>query len=129
MLEKQYKQVVVFHGFFSPCIYNNYIFMDGGVLNNVPVDEVKKQGADRVLAVKFRSDEVEENSNVMDVIMKSIDIMGTKISENGLKDCDYILEVYTDKVGLLDVQKLDKCYQYGYDSVINNLDEIKKLVF
>ena len=55
--------------------------------------------------------------------------MGTKISENGLKDSDYILEVYTDKVGLLDVQKLDKCYQYGYDSVINNLDEIKKLVF
>lgn len=128
-MEKQYKQVVVFHGFFSPCIYNNYIFMDGGLLNNVPVDEVKKQGADRVLAVKFRSDEVEENSNVMDVIMKSIDIMGTKISENGLKDSDYILEVYTDKVGLLDVQKLDKCYQYGYDSVINNLDEIKKLVF
>jgi len=57
--------------------------------------------------------------------MKAIDIMGTKISEKGLNQSDYILEVYTDKVGLLDVKKLDKCYEYGYQAVMNKIDEIK----
>ena len=96
-----------FPGFFSPCEYKNHMFMDGGTLDNIPVNEVKKQGADKVLAVKFDADIVNESSNMMDIIMKTIDIMGSKISEESLEMSDYILNVYTDKVGLLDVKKLE----------------------
>ena len=113
--------------YFSPCMHNQYAFMDGGALNNVPVDEVKLQGADKIIAVKFHADEVEKDSNIMDIVMKSVDIMGSKISEKSLKMSDYILDVYTDKTGLLDVEKMDKCYQYGYDCVIKNLDKLKEL--
>ena len=28
----------------------------------------------------------------------------------------------------LDVKKLDSCYKYGYESVINNLEEIKEKI-
>ena len=42
-----------FPGFFSPCEYKKHMFIDGGTLNNIPVNEVKKQGADKVIAVKF----------------------------------------------------------------------------
>ncbi|MCR5145749.1 MAG: patatin-like phospholipase family protein [Clostridia bacterium] len=115
-----------FPAYFSPCKHNGCAFMDGGVLNNVPADEVKLQGADKVIAVKFHSDEIKEDSNLMDVAMKCIDIMGNKLSEKSLNMSDYILDVYTDKIGLLDYQKVDKCYEYGYKSVIDNLDEIKK---
>ena len=117
-----------FPGFYSPCKHKNYMFMDGGALNNVPVDEVKLQGADSIIAVKFHTDEVEQESNIMDVVMKSIDIMGNKISEKSLEMSDFVLDVYTDKVGLLDVEKLDKCYEYGYSSVIENLEKIKRIM-
>lgn len=40
----------------------------------------------------------------------------------------FVLDVYTDKVGLLDVEKLDKCYEYGYSSVIENLEKIKRIM-
>lgn len=115
-----------FPAVFMPCRIKDYAFMDGGVLDNVPVQEVRNQGAERVLAVKFDADQIEKDSNIMDIAMKTIDIMGSKISEEGLKTSDYILNVYTDKVGLLDIEKLDKCYEYGYQSVIKNLDAIKK---
>ena len=117
-----------FPAYFSPCKHNGCAFMDGGVLNNIPADEVKLQGADRVIAVKFHSDEIKEDSNLMDVAMKCIDIMGNKISEKSLNMSDYVLDVYTDKVGLLDYQKVDKCYQYGYNAVLENLKEIKKIL-
>lgn len=117
-----------FPAYFSPCKHNGCAFMDGGVLNNVPADEVKLQGADKVIAVKFHSDEIKEDSNLMDVAMKCIDIMGNKLSEKSLNMSDYILDVYTDKVGLLDYQKVDKCYEYGYNSVLENLNEIKKIL-
>ena len=115
-----------FPAFFSPCIIENHAFMDGGVLDNIPVYEVKKQGADKVIAVKFNSDEITKESNIMDIVMKTIDIMGSKISEESLEMSNYILSVYTDKTGLLDYQKLDSCYKYGYEAVVKNIDNIKK---
>lgn len=117
-----------FPAVFCPCPIEKHAFMDGGALDNVPVNEVKKQGAEKVIAVKFDADPINENSNLMDIVMKTIDIMGSKISEESLEMSDLVLNVYTDKVGLLDVQKLDSCYKYGYDCVTKNLDKIKDIV-
>lgn len=117
-----------FPAVFNPCAFENHAFIDGGALDNIPVYEVKKQGADKVIAVKFDADPVDEQSNIMDIIMKTIDIMGNKISEESLEMSDLVLSVYTDKVGLLDVQKLDSCYQYGYNCTIENLDKIKEIL-
>ena len=116
-----------FPAVFNPCLIGTHAFMDGGALDNVPVTEVRKQGADKVIAVKFDADPVDETSNIMDIIMKTIDIMGNKIAEENLEKSDMVLSVYTDKVGLLDVQKLDNCYQYGYECVIKNIRKIKEL--
>ena len=115
-----------FPAVFNPCLMGKHAFMDGGALDNVPVNEVKKQGADKVIAVKFDADSVDENSNIMDIVMKTIDIMGSKISEESLEMSDVVLNVYTDKVGLLDIEKLDNCYKYGYNCVVENIDKIKE---
>ena len=115
-----------FPAVFNPCLMGTHAFMDGGALDNVPVNEVRKQGADKVIAVKFDADPVDENSNIMDIVMKTIDIMGSKISEESLEMSDLVLNVYTDKVGLLDIEKLDSCYKYGYNCVMENIDKIKE---
>lgn len=115
-----------FPAVFSPCEYRNHAFMDGGALDNIPVHEVKKQGVDKVIAVRLESDPITEESNLMDIVMKTIDIMGSKISEESIEKSDYVINVSTDKTGLLDVSKLDTCYQYGYQAVIQNMEEIKK---
>lgn len=117
-----------FPAVFNPCLMGEHTFMDGGALDNIPVNEVKKQGVDKVIAVKFDADPVDENSNIMDIVMKTIDIMGNKISEESLEMSDLVLNVYTDKVGLLDVEKLDSCYKYGYECVVQNIDKIKEML-
>lgn len=113
---------------FTPCYYKNHAFLDGGILDNIPENEVRKKGADKVISVKFDSDRVDKNSNIMDLTMKIIDIMGNKISEESIEKSDLVLNVYTDKVGLLDIKKLDKCYRYGYEYTIKNIDKIKQLI-
>ena len=117
-----------FPAVFCPCKYKKFRFLDGGVLDNIPVAEVKKQGADKVIAVNFKADDITEESNIMDIVMRTIDIMGNKISEEGLSSSDYVLTVETDKTGLLDFEKLDKCYKYGYQAAIKEMDKIKEIV-
>lgn len=117
-----------FPAIFCPCEFEKHTFLDGGILNNFPSLEVKKQDVDKILTVNFKADDIDENSNVMDIIMRSLDIMGNKISEESLENSDMVLTIQTDKTGLLEVEKLDDCYKYGYRQTMKNIDEIKKLV-
>ena len=32
-------------------------------------------------------------------------------------------------MGLLDVKKLDSCYQYGYVETVNQIDKIKEIIY
>ena len=111
---------------FSPCEYKTYSFLDGGILDNTPVHEVKKQGADKVLAITFESDNVTQNSNVMDIGMKILDIMGAKLSEENMEMADEMLTVPSDGTGLLETDKLDFCYQSGYKTAMQNMERIRK---
>ena len=117
-----------FPAVFEPCKDKKHAFLDGGIIDNIPAHEVKKQGADKVISVKFNSDKIDENSNVMNIVMKTIDIMGSKISEESLELSDLVLNVYTDKTGLLDIKKLDNCYKYGYKCVMDNIEKIKEIL-
>ena len=90
-----------FPAIFCPCQFKEHRFLDGGVLDNIPVKEVKKQGADKVIAINFKADDVDEESNMMDIAMRTIDIMGNKISEDSLNQSDYILTIKTDKTRIV----------------------------
>lgn len=116
-----------FPAVFCPCDFENHKFLDGGILDNIPVLEVKKQGADKVIAINFKADDVNKDSNMMDIAMRTIDIMGNKISEESLEQSDFVLTISTDKTGLLDIEKLDKCYQYGYQAAMQNLNKMKEI--
>ena len=117
-----------FPGIFCPCEFEGHSFYDGGILDNVPVEEVRKQGADKVIAVNFKADDIENSSNVMDLGMRTLDIMGNKISEKNISSSDFLLTVSTDKTGLFDIEKLDSCFEYGYMAVIENLGKIKQVL-
>ena len=117
-----------FPAVFCPCDFGEHTFLDGGALNNIPVLEVKKQGIDKVLAVNFKADDITKKSNYIDIAMRTIDLMGNKISEENLKQSDYVLTIRTDQMGLLEVEKLDSCYQYGYQTTINQIEKIKEII-
>lgn len=99
---------------FDPCVYKDKILMDGGILNNIPVDEARFLGADFVIGINFRTTPINKFSNVVDIGMKTLDMMGNKISEYNWKDADMQITVDTDSAGFLDIDKIDYCYESGY---------------
>ena len=118
-----------FPAFFCPCEYKNHIFSDGGTLNNIPANEVKRMGADKIISVNFKESSYDDKSDVMDIIMRTLDIMGNKMSENILKNSDYILTIPTENVGLLDDSKIDSCFKFGYETTCKNLKMIQKAIW
>ena len=113
---------------FNPCEYKTHKFLDGGILDNVPAQEIKLQGANKVIAINFKADEINNQRTVMDIAMRSIDIMGNKVSEESLGASDMVLTIETDKTGLLEIEKLDECYKYGYRGTMEKMNEILKII-
>ena len=116
-----------FPAVFCPCEFKNHLFMDGGVLDNLPVEELKRVYNGKIMSVNFEAEKVKKNYDLMDFVMKTLDIAGNKLSEKSLNLSDFVLTVPTDRTGLLDIKKMDKCFDFGYKTAIKNIDKINKM--
>lgn len=101
---------------FSPCNYKNTKLIDGGIRENVPWKEVKDLGADKVLSIMF-DDEVDQNcdKNLIEIAGRSINLLSRELSTYEMKGADLILKIKSNKVGLLDMSKIDELYHLGYN--------------
>lgn len=115
-------------GIFAPCIYNKHKFLDGGLLDNVPVDEAKKLGADKVIAVRFKLNKTAKTVGMRSTLNKGIDIMFNKIETEEVKKADYVLEIDTKNVNPFDFKQSNKCYKLGYEQTKAEINKIKEII-
>lgn len=102
-------------GVFSPCPYKNTKLIDGGIRENVPWKELKQLGADKILNIVFE-DEIDKNccNNLIEVAGRSINLLCRELSNYEMEGADYTLHIKSEKIGLLDMKKIDELYQLGY---------------
>ena len=113
---------------FSPCSYKNQKLIDGGIRENVPWKEVKVLGADKVLSIMF-DDEINENcdKNLIEIAGRSINLLGRELSNYEMEGADFVLRIKSNKVGLLDMGKIDELYQLGYKQAKQFIRETKEI--
>ena len=111
---------------FSPCDYENIKLVDGGIRENVPWKELKALGSDKVLSIVF---EETDNSNcekdLIEVASRSISLLCRELSNYELNGADYIIKIRSEKIGLLDMSKIDELYELGYEQVKKDINRIR----
>ena len=113
---------------FAHIKYKKHAFIDGGVLNNVPVGELKKIGIKKTIAVNFISEENNNKKGIYNIALKTIDIMTNKIAEIAIAQSDYIIEPKVGHVKILAIDKMNECYQKGYEETIKKIVEIQSVL-
>lgn len=106
-------------GVFAPKQYENYLLVDGGLRDNVPVMPLVESFTNNVLAVTFTDDKIDNVNNIFDVITQSFSILAHDSKYESLKNAKYILNIMLDKVKLLDYTKIDYVYNQGYEQARN----------
>lgn len=102
-------------GVFSPMQYKKTYLIDGGIRENVPWKELKEYGVDKVISIIFENEiKKKEEVNIIDVITKSIDILGHELATYELKGADNLIKIKTKDIHLLDKNKIDYLYNLGY---------------
>ena len=113
-------------GVFSPCGYKNTKLIDGGIRENVPWKELKLLGADKIVNIMFEDKKVAECcDNLVEVAGRAISLLCRELSNYEMTGADYTIKIKTEKVGLLDMDKIEEMYNMGYKKIKEEINNIK----
>jgi NTE family protein len=100
---------------FTPVLINDTLLVDGGLVRNFPVEEIKKMGADIVIGV-FVSTELSNKSkldNMVSILMQSTFVMSATDSEKQKKELDFYIQPDLTGFGAADFKYARKIVDQG----------------
>ncbi len=119
---------------FRPVEIDGMLLVDGGVLCRVPVKEVKKMGADVVVAVDVlgKVEKLDKVPNVLSLVTRVYDIMDCKrtqtVHTKHSRKIDLWLEPEMEDVSQYKVKNIEAAYEAGYRIGKENAEKIKELI-
>jgi len=113
-------------GVFQPVIINGRSYVDGGLVEPVPVSEARAMGADFVIAVNI-SNKPKNNptETTVDILMQSFDIMSQTINQYELLNADIVIRPVTRDIGQGNLDDRHLAILEGEKAVAAILPELK----
>jgi NTE family protein len=115
--------------YFAPTYFNGKYLVDGGVINNFPVTEVKKMGAQIIIGgdVQYGLEDSIKNLNTIPKVMDQISsFYRQKANQIAYKNTDYYIH-YKMNYGLMDFNQSDSIIALGQRVSQKHYPELKKL--
>ncbi|CAM4064035.1 patatin-like phospholipase family protein [Vibrio neonatus] len=118
-------------GALPPYELDGQFLVDGGVVNNMPVDLAQKMGADYIIAVDISSDykTKEQLASFLDVggqLSNYLVKRGTIDQGKLLSDKDVLLTPEIGEIGTTDFSAMPEAYQRGYEDAMKHKAELQK---
>lgn len=116
-------------GVFYPVKYKNMLLIDGGVINNIPVDVLKMNGCDFVVTIDCNSTRGggTTSNNLITQFITSVGIMMVNNSKEGISLSDLLVCPDMKRFGSLHLEGKEAMIEEGYSATMQMMPEIKKL--
>ena len=117
---------------FHPLNKDGMRLVDGGVLERVPVQQVKRMGADVVVAVDVlgQKDCSEDCPRVLGILLETIDLMDNyrtrRRREENADIIDFWLEPDLGRMSQYEIKQVKLAYERGYELGVQHVPAIKK---
>jgi NTE family protein len=105
-------------GAFTPVQDGQHVYVDGGLVNNLPTDVVRQMGADIVIAVHLETQPVEAKNiqSLLSVLEQSVRAVVSESEVRGLADADAVVSVPLEHFLSGDFAKNVPIMQAGYEA-------------
>ncbi|WP_405412145.1 patatin-like phospholipase family protein [Maribacter sp. Asnod1-A12] len=114
---------------FEPTIINDRVLIDGGVVNNYPIDEVKAMGADIIIGV-----DVQHDLSDRDALLSATEILlqinnYRTVADMELKSMktDIYIKPKIEEYSVIDFNRLKEIVKTGEDAANLKIEELNKL--
>ncbi|MGB7847264.1 MAG: patatin-like phospholipase family protein [Candidatus Acidiferrum sp.] len=105
-------------GFFAPVRRGEQIFVDGGLVDNLPSDVVRKMGADVVIGVHLQISKAtaKEIQSAFSILGRSVALVIAETELKGMEGTDLVVKVNVEAYSATDYQKTDALIKVGYEA-------------
>lgn len=114
-------------GIFIPVRHQGRLLVDGGVLNNTPVDVARKMGAQVVIAVNLGGGrKATQVNNIFDAIIQSLHLMAIESTEARLREADVVIVPQVSHIGAIDFSQKKKLLALGIQAAEQALPRLRE---
>ena len=105
-------------GVFAPVRRDNQIFVDGGMVDNLPTDVVRKMGADVVIGVHLQISPAtaKEIQSAFGILGRSVALIIAETEIRGMEGADLMVKADVQKYSTLDYAKSNELIAIGYSA-------------
>lgn len=118
-----------FPSLFSPVELDGKLLIDGGVVNNYPVEEIKKMGADIIIGVDVQDDLKDKNSlkDATRILVQITNLDMIKKMKEKIKITDIYIKPDVADYSVISFDQGREILKKGEEAALIQLDAIKKL--
>ena len=115
-------------GIFNPVIQDSMWLVDGGLLNNFPVQVMKEKGADFVIGVRVNGvDTSSYSKGLLDVLSRSYEVVMTTARQDENPDCDICIDVDLPGLTPADFDEAGRLIELGRNAARKYADQLKMI--
>jgi NTE family protein len=115
-----------FPGVFTPVKLGSEYYIDGGTLNNFPVDLLRSK-CENIIGVHvnpFQKIRIEDMKYSYQVLERAYQIRAARTSTDKFKDCDLLIQPEgIQKYGTFSLKDADMAFDLGYKSALEKMDQ------
>ena len=125
---KAVRASMAFPGIFSSVNFEQYNFIDGGTIDNLPTVPLKDYGANKIIAIDFNIEHYKPTNNLEDTIFRALDVYSYGDVKQAEKLADIVINIYNKNTNIWRTEDINQIVKNGYNHVMNRKNELQKLI-
>ena len=125
---KAVRASMAFPGIFLSVNFEQYNFIDGGTIDNLPTVPLKDYGANKIIAIDFNIEHYKPTNNLEDTIFRALDVYSYGDVKQAEKLADIVINIYNKNTNIWRTEDINQIVKNGYNHVMNRKNELQKLI-
>lgn len=114
-------------GIFIPQKIDGRILVDGGIVENVPINTLRKMGSEKIICSDLSLYHTSDNpKNIIDIILNTFHFTLMNAARLQTIHADVILQPDLSAFNLSDMEQINDLYEVGYEEAKEKLKTMKK---
>lgn len=112
-------------GIFNPVVIDDNMLIDGGIVENVPINTLRKIGANYIIGVDLNANHnYQKPGNILDVLMNSFHFIMQQAAKLQTEDADFLIKPDLSAFDRTDTTQIVGLIEKGYEDALIALEKI-----
>ena len=114
---------------FNPVVLNEMILIDGGIVNNYPIKELKAKGVDVIIGVDVQDGikKKKDLTSALDIVLQVNNYTSVKQMQPKIKDTDVYIKPNIEEFSVVSFDDANRIVQAGYEAANQVIQKLERI--